>query len=92
MESKQTGRVILILCVLAAAVFSICPHPSRLFQPGPLGEKTNLRPGIDMAGGTSLLYQIREPVGGYHASNGNTLAEDEVTALKRRVDPTASRT
>jgi SecD/SecF fusion protein len=87
MESKQTGRVILILCVLAAAVFAICPHPARLFAPGSLAEKTNLRPGIDMAGGTSLLYQIREPSGGYHPSNGNTLAEDEVTALKRRVDP-----
>ncbi len=87
MESRQTGRVLLILAILAAALFSICPHPGRLFKDMPWSEKTSLRPGIDMAGGTSLLYQIREPVGGFRSTTGHTLAEDEVTSLKRRVDP-----
>ncbi len=87
METKQTGRVILILCVLGAALFAICPHPGQLFKRDvPWSEALSLRPGIDMAGGTSLLYQVREPAGGYHG-NG-TLAEDETAALKRRVDPT----
>jgi SecD/SecF fusion protein len=87
MESRQTGRVILIVAILAAALFAICPHPGRLFKDMPWSEKTSLRPGIDMAGGTSLLYQIREPTGGFRSTTGHTLAEEEVTALKRRVDP-----
>ena len=87
MESRQTGRVILILAVLAAALFSICPHPGRLFRHVPWSEKTSLRPGLDLAGGTSLLYQIKPPAGGYRSSAGHTLAEDEADALKRRVDP-----
>jgi SecD/SecF fusion protein len=73
MESKQTGRVIFILIALAGAVWSI-------FGLG-------LKPGIDMVGGTSLLYQIKAPPGGYQTSPGHTLAEDVMAALKKRVDP-----
>ena len=88
MEKNQTGRVILILAVLLLAVWAIVPHPSRVFDPArPLAEKTSLRPGIDMAGGTSLLYQIRPPAGGYHSANGESLADAVADALKRRVDP-----
>ena len=46
-----------------------------------------IRPGLDLVGGTSLLYQIKEPIGGYHSPDGHTLAEDVMAALKRRVDP-----
>jgi SecD/SecF fusion protein len=84
MESKQTGRVILILLVLVAALFAICPQPWRLGR-APLSEVLNLKPGIDMVGGTSLLYQIEMPDGGWRGEG--TLAEAEVAALKRRIDP-----
>ena len=84
MESKQTGRVILILAVLVAALFAICPQPWRLFR-APMSDVLNLKPGIDMVGGTSLLYQIETPDGGWRGEG--TLAEAEVAALKRRIDP-----
>src|SRR5579862_1426128 len=91
METKQTGRVIFILTVLIAALFSICPQPQRLFENRPWSERLHLKPGIDMVGGTSLLYQIKQPEGGYHASSGNTLAEDVMESLKKRVDPNGLR-
>ncbi len=92
METKQTGRVIFILTVLiATACFSICPQPQRLFENRPWSERLHLKPGIDMVGGTSLLYQIKQPEGGYHASSGNTLAEDVMESLKKRVDPNGLR-
>ena len=40
-----------------------------------------------MVGGTSLLYEIKEPEGGYHGQAGHTLAEDVMESLKKRVDP-----
>jgi SecD/SecF fusion protein len=87
MESKQTGRVILILVVLALAIYAIFPKPQLLFRHAPLSDVLNLRPGLDIAGGTSLLYQIETPTGGYKGSDNQTLAEAEVAALKRRIDP-----
>ena len=77
MHQNYSGRVAIILIVLFGALFCIFPwgnfkHP-------------NLKPGIDMAGGTSLLYEIKEPPGGYRGSR--TLAEDVMEALKKRVDP-----
>ena len=87
-SSRQTGRVILTLCRPGGGGVRHLPAPgAAVHRTCRGGEKTSLRPGIDMAGGTSLLYQIREPVGGYRSSTGHTLAEDEVTALKQRVDP-----
>jgi SecD/SecF fusion protein len=91
MESRQTGRVIFILAVLAAAFFFICPQPQRLFRQLPWSSRLNLKPGIDMVGGTSLLYQIKSPEGGYHSSAGHTLAEDVMESLKKRVDPNGLR-
>ena len=87
METKQTGRVIFILVVLLAAMFFICPQPQNLFRHLPWSQKLNLKPGIDMVGGTSLLYQIKEPDGGYRGQAGHTLAEDVMESLKKRVDP-----
>jgi SecD/SecF fusion protein len=87
MQNKQTGRVIFILFVLIAALFAICPQPQNLFKNIPWAQKLNLKPGIDMVGGTSLLYQIKEPEGGFHSSTGHTLAEEVMAALKKRVDP-----
>jgi SecD/SecF fusion protein len=87
MRTKQTGRVIFILFVLLTALFCICPQPQNLFKPIPWAQKTNLKPGIDMVGGTSLLYQIKAPDGGFHSMTGHTLAEEVMGALKKRVDP-----
>jgi SecD/SecF fusion protein len=91
METKQSGRVIFILTVLLAALFSICPQPQRLFENRPWSERLHLKPGIDMVGGTSLLYQIKQPEGGYKSATGNTLAEDVMESLKKRVDPNGLR-
>ena len=61
MEQNQLGRIIFIVILLLVAIFSIVPQPQKLFQHVPISEKLNLKPGIDMVGGTSLLYQIKEP-------------------------------
>ena len=90
-ESRQTGRVIFILAVVLAALFFIFPQPQKLLSKLPWGEKLNLKPGIDMVGGTSLLYEIKQPLGGYHSSTGHTLAEDVMESLKKRVDPNGVR-
>jgi SecD/SecF fusion protein len=89
METRQTSRVIFILFVLLAALFFICPQPWKLFGNDPWSQKLNLKPGIDMVGGTSLLYEIKTPEGGYHGSH--TLAEDVMESLKKRVDPNGVR-
>jgi SecD/SecF fusion protein len=89
MHQKQTGRVIFILVILLAALAGIFQRQVvNLFKDVPWSQKTMLRPGIDMVGGTSLLYQIKEPVGGFHSPDGHTtLAEAVMAALKRRIDP-----
>ena len=91
MHKSQTSRVIFILAVLAVAVFFIVPQPQKLFSSLPWSEKLNLKPGIDMVGGTSLLYEIKQPEGGYHSGNGQTLAEAVMESLKKRVDPNGVR-
>src|SRR5215510_12047627 len=87
MPTNYTSRLTLILVVLIGALWLIFPHsPTTLFNPSiPFSEKQNLKPGIDMVGGTSLLYEIKVPEGGYHGQH--TLAEDVMESLKKRVDP-----
>ena len=64
MEHKLSGRVTLILIVLAVGLIGIFP-PNRLFNGDiPWSKKHNLKPGIDISGGTSLLYEIKAPPGG----------------------------
>jgi SecD/SecF fusion protein len=48
----------------------------------------NLHPGIDMVGGTSLLYEIKAPE---HTTANNNLAEQVMESLKKRVDPLGQR-
>jgi SecD/SecF fusion protein len=76
MPTNNSGRVSLILVVLFLALWAIFPtgnfkHP-------------NLKPGIDMVGGTSLLYEIKVPPNGAYASD---LSEKVMESLKKRVDP-----
>src|SRR2546421_11602196 len=77
MPTNFSGRILLISAILFLALWAILPN-GRLLHP-------NLRPGIDMVGGTSLLYEIKSPEGGYTGSR--TLAEDVMESLKKRVDP-----
>jgi SecD/SecF fusion protein len=80
--SVVVAILLLALCVLFSPVLSKLFHPHE-----PLTGVFNLRPGIDMVGGTSLVYSIKQPPGGWHSPTGETLAVAEMTALKRRVDP-----
>ena len=88
MPTRYTGRVLTIVAVLYISICCIYPRaPFSFFQlllREPISMQHNLRPGIDMAGGTSLLYEIE--------SDGETappsdLAQQVATALKKRVDP-----
>jgi SecD/SecF fusion protein len=81
MPTNLSGRFTLILVVLLAALWAIFPGAPK----GRL--KPDLKPGIDMVGGTSLLYEIKAAQG---ASTAN-LAEQVMEALKKRVDPTGTR-
>jgi SecD/SecF fusion protein len=79
MPTNYTSRFLLIAAVVLGALWCIFPGAHRgRFQP-------DLKPGIDMVGGTSLLYEIKLPEGG-GAVTGN-LAEEVMAALKKRVDP-----
>jgi SecD/SecF fusion protein len=86
MPTKYTGRVILILAVFLISVFMILPPGSWFDSHLTFGEKLALKPGIDMVGGTSLLYEIKTPDGS-QTINGRNLAEQVMESLKKRVDP-----
>src|SRR5829696_4220181 len=82
MPTNYSSRILLIAAILFVAFWSIFPG---LFK-GRL--KPDLKPGIDMVGGTSLLYEIKSQDGG--PSSGH-LAEEVMSALKKRVDPDGQR-
>ena len=86
MPQNYSGRVATILVVLIgslACIFS--PVLERLFHPHEhITTYLNLKPGIDMVGGTSLVYQIKTAPGAPYKAN---LAEEVAKALKKRVDP-----
>ncbi len=84
MQPNHSSRVTLILAILIGSIFAISP-PTRWFNSSiPLSQKHNLKPGIDMVGGTSLLYEIKPPEGQFVETN---LAEQVMESLKKRVDP-----
>src|SRR5205814_2955796 len=87
MPTNYTGRVLLILGVLLVAVYCIIPFQSVFDRNLTFGEKLGLKPGIDMVGGTSLLYEIKPPEGGFVSGGGASLAEKVMESLKKRVDP-----
>lgn len=97
MPKNYTFRVSLILVVLWLALSFIFPgvpgstaYMLGLLRAGFGGDvpavslKPDLRPGIDMVGGTSLLYQIKPPASGPVAPD---LANQVMESLKKRVDP-----
>src|SRR5687767_2638383 len=94
MPTNYSGRTLTIVIVVLAALWALFPQPQNLFNPGlTWDEKIALKPGIDMQGGTSLLYDIKPREGdtapggraatAYHAG----LAEEVMAALKKRIDP-----
>jgi SecD/SecF fusion protein len=94
MSQNYTGRVILILVVLFVGLFGIPWITDGIFAVHPMDNKKplvqlNLRPGIDIAGGTSLLYEIKPPPGGVRGTGD--LAQKVADVLKKRVDPDGTR-
>ena len=93
MPQKYTGRVILIVVLMWLALSAIYPGvPGSFFWIIKGGQQTsydvNLKPGIDMAGGTSLLYEIKVPPG---KTPDADLSTQMMQWLKKRVDPNGVR-
>ncbi len=92
MPNAYTGRVLLILAVLYGALCCVYPKAAfSVFQLAidePVSMEVNLRPGIDMVGGTSLVYEIERPADAPpRGAGGESLSQQVASALKRRVDP-----
>ncbi|HEX4054381.1 MAG TPA: protein translocase subunit SecD [Tepidisphaeraceae bacterium] len=84
MPTNYSSRITLIVSIIVLCLLAIFwGPPSRLFNPHltPI-QKTDLRPGIDMVGGVSLVYSIQSS-----GSNDPDLSEHVMEALKKRVDP-----
>lgn len=88
MPTNYSGRITLICTVLILSLLAIFwGPPSRLFDHRlTLIQRTDLRPGIDMVGGVSLVYAIQAP-----NNTDPDLSEHVMEALKKRVDPTGLR-
>ena len=84
MEHKLAGRITLILIVLAIGIIGIFPPQRLLNGDVPWSKKHNLKPGIDISGGTSLFYEIKPPPGGVVPED---LSQKVADALRKRVDP-----
>src|SRR5215217_3321559 len=84
MPTNLSGRVTLIVAICLVALVAIFPPASIFRSDLKFSEKVALKPGIDMVGGTSLLYEIKAPEGGVIQGN---LAEQVMESLKKRVDP-----
>ena len=72
MKSNLLTRFIIIFAAIALAVFCV-------FSNG-------LKGGIDLSGGTNLIYQLNLPR--HYRGNPNRLAQQVISVLRRRVDPT----
>jgi SecD/SecF fusion protein len=73
MNKNLTPKIILIVVLIALAGWTLFP-PSK-----------TLIPGIDLAGGTSLIYEI--DTYGLEEAEKKDLAERMITVLRRRIDP-----
>ena len=72
------------LIVLVLSLFGLA-----LWFPGPNGYTPDQRlvPGLDLAGGTSLVYDVKVPAG----RDPKTVIEDTISILSKRVDPSGTR-
>ena len=97
MPTNYSSRLTITALVLLCCIFGIpglgdgILKTGSLFSSVPWREKINLKPGIDIAGGTSLVYQIKGSENAAQsnraAASGMTMAEQMMAALKKRVDP-----
>ena len=73
MDKNLSWKIVLIAALVVLAVWVLYP-PSM-----------TLKPGIDLGGGTSLIYAIDAQ--GLSADEKRGLAERMITVLRRRIDP-----
>jgi SecD/SecF fusion protein len=73
MSKNLTPKIILIIVLVIVAVWTLYP-PSK-----------TLKPGIDLAGGTSLIYEI--DTHGLNEAEKKDLSQKLITVLRRRIDP-----
>jgi len=73
MDKSQFWKIILIIVLVVVSAWTLYP-----------ANKT-LKPGIDLAGGTSLIYQIDTQ--GLEESEKREISERMITVLRRRIDP-----
>ncbi|MFC1738625.1 protein translocase subunit SecD [Planctomycetota bacterium] len=73
MEKNLLWKIILIFILVLVAVWTLFPP-----------QKT-LKPGIDLAGGTSLIYEINDE--GLDEVKKQNLSQKMINVLRRRVDP-----
>ncbi len=86
MPTNYTGRFFTIAAVLFVSLIAL--FPQAFFAPFrddvQFSLRPDLKPGIDMVGGASLLYEIKSEDG---VMPGENLAERVMASLKKRVDP-----
>jgi len=73
MNKNLTLKIVLIVVLVVFAVWTLYP-PNK-----------TLKPGIDLAGGTSLIYEI--DTHGLQEAEKKDLAQRMITVLRRRIDP-----
>lgn len=73
MNKNLTWKIVLIVVLVAVGVWTLYPPSEKL------------KPGIDLAGGTSLIYEI--DTHGLTESEKKDLAARMITVLRRRIDP-----
>ncbi len=73
MEKNLGWKFILILVLVAVAAITLYPPHKKL------------KPGIDLAGGTSLIYEIDTT--NLKPAEKRDIAERMITVLRRRIDP-----
>ena len=73
MSKNLTSKMILIAVLVAVAAWALYPPSEKL------------KPGIDLAGGTSLIYEI--DAHNLKEADKKDLAARMITVLRRRIDP-----
>ncbi len=74
MEKNLTGKILFVIVLVLVAVWTLYPPQKTLKQ------------GIDIAGGTSLIYEI--DTFGLSEQEKDDLSTKMITVLRRRIDPT----
>jgi SecD/SecF fusion protein len=73
MNKNLTWKIVLIIVLVVVSAWTLYP-PNK-----------TLKPGIDLAGGTSLIYEI--DTHGLEGAEKKDLAQRMITVLRRRIDP-----